>query len=484
MAWFPGRELRMSSERVAGAACVLGRFVEANGRQDTVEMMKCLTRRTLEAGGFSGPTPATVEFRMGTGGEEGERVVIPMSVVAAGEGSDGSVLDEMRCMMVEEDGEWKFDLLATMAPKMEAMEATMRAAMGQLGDVMGEALGAVGEAMGAAFGGSASGLRSAFGDEELVPSTWDGASEVPGESEWRNLPTMTALPGLTKAVTEAVAGAIGREIPVACDLTSLLGLFNAEDDGRLVPWLDADFCPGMASAVELATRVVPVAAGRLRSIRIEASSEWMERELLLDGPDLVYRVDLRNTDGWYGGDELAERVPGVLAGLPERWEEYPRDRGVLPGKEGGATVELYRDVVAPRLMRRLSAMVGAPLALDVEWDRVVRDDRGIALLWTWGLARVVGAVGLAFPEGSGERAPEGWLRVVRLGFGYGERRAACVDGVLDMVISPYQGEKGCFSEQELCGVMFGESIGDSEGHGSGGSSEGEPGGECDGGAQG
>ncbi len=450
----------MSTDRAAGATRVLQSFIDANGRQDAAAMIACLTRSTLEAGGFSGPTPPNVQFKIGDAAEVDGNITIPMHVMPVGD-PDAPVLDTLQCVMVEEDGQWKFDLLATIGPQMAAVEAAMDEAMGALGDAMGQAMGAVGDAMSAAFGESGGANTSAFGDHEVVASTYDTAPEMPGDDEWIDLPELKTLPLLTAAVTEACAGVIGREVQVRCELTGLLGLFAAQDDGAvLINWLDTDFCPGLAAAVEVATRGVPIESARLRSIRIEASGDWMERSLVLDGPDLVYRVDLRQPDGWYSSDELAGLIPGVLAGLPEQWSEYPEAMGTLPPNGYAASLDVYRDAVAPRLMRRICGLVGSPIALDVDWDGLGGDEQAIRGLWSWGLNRILGGVAIAYPEG-GERPPEGWLRTIRIGFSVFEHdlRAKCEDGVLDMVILPRYGEKGSLYEQAMCQVLCGDEVG-------------------------
>jgi hypothetical protein len=204
--------------------------------------------------------------------------------------------------------------------------------------------------------------------------------------------------------------------------------------------------------------VVPVEAARLRSVRIEATPDWMDRSLSLDGPDLVYRIDPRETEGWYGADELAQIIPGVLAGLPENVAAYPADRGSLPSAEPLPTLEVLRDVRAPREMRRLSRKLGGVVALDVDWNCIWEENAQLVRNWClWSLPRVLGAVGLAYPEG-GEGVPEGLIRVVRFVLGYADLNATLKDGVLELSISPMQGEKGCLYEHQVCRVILGEPL--------------------------
>ena len=124
------------------------------------------------------------------------------------------------------------------------------------------------------------------------------------------------------------------------------------------------------------------------------------------------------------------------------------------------SLDLYRDAVAPRLMRQICSAVGSPIALDVDWEGLGGDEQAIRGLWSWGLNRVLGAVAIAYPQ-AGERPPEGWLHTIRIGFSVFEHelRAKCEEGVLDMVIVPRYGEKGCLYEQALCQVLCGEPVG-------------------------
>lgn len=438
----------MPTERVVSAVAALRAFVDANARQDAEGMRGCLTQETLDAGGFSGPMPPGVEFRMGEPAEQESRVIIPLWVLPVGAGDGSPPLDELRCVMVEERGVWKFDLRATLQPQMEAIDSAMEAAMGQIGEAMGAAMGAVTDALSAT-------LSSAFGGHDLEPTDWLDAGEFPVDDEWIALPEFAGLPALTGQVSEAV----GREIPIVCDLRGLLIQCGSDEGDGLLGWLDSDFCPGLAAAVELAHRAFPAETARLRSVRIEPAPDWLERCLVLDGPDLVYRVDLRDPAGWYSADELARIIPGVLTGLPHDPERYPADRGTLPRAERAASLETYREVVAPRLMRRLSGIVGRPVALDVEWGAFEGDDASIRRLFSWGLNRVLGAVAMSYPVGASDSPPEGWLRAIRIELGYGEREATLADGVLGLVVSLGVGERGCFYECHLCPVLFGEPIG-------------------------
>jgi hypothetical protein len=454
----------MPSDQVRGAVAALQAFVDANARQDADGMRACLSQGSQEAGGFNGPTPAGIEFRMGEPEPEGERVVIPLEVVA-GEGMTdgpppGTVLDTLRCIMVQEEGQWRFDLMSTMQPMADAAEAAMKEAMGQLGDAMGAAFGAVGEAMSQAFGdGDGGGATSEFSSEPLEFSTWEQAPDVPGAEELVALPEFTPLPGLTAFLAEC----LGREVPVVADVKGIMSMFNADDPGPLMPWLENEFPRGLVAAIELASRAVPRELERLRSVRIEPAFDWMDRSISVDGADLVYRADFRDTQGWYTEDELAYLVAGSIAAIPPAAGEYPTGMGDQPREDPMPSLETLCNARLPREMRRLSLALGpgggegAPVAVDMNWSDFWSTNQFFRNWCVWGIARVIGAVRLAYPEG-GEAAPEGLVRVLRYRLGYGEKSATLEDGVLTIEISPDRGEQGCLYEHELCRVLLGQPL--------------------------
>ncbi|MCE7974940.1 MAG: hypothetical protein DYG92_11565 [Leptolyngbya sp. PLA1] len=436
--------------RAHDAMAVLRRFVEANAHQDVPAMMGCLSRGTLESGGFSGPMPGAFRFEFGDAESQGEQIIIPMTVLAPGESPDTppTPVMSMRCIMVQEDGDWKFDLASTMQPQMEAMESAMMEAMQQVGSAMGEAMGAMGEALGGVLGSEAEAEVSPFTGEPLVFSGWDDA---PGEyeaDELRQLPEMTHL----EITTRDVSDALGRDVPVVADVQSLMDLFGETDPTKLMPWLDGEFTAGLGQAIALSPF-----ADRLRRVRIEASLEWRCREMLLDGTELVYRADLRADEGWYRfRDELLTVIPPVLAALMAPEPEVPEGFTTLPTQAWGVTVTQFRERLAPRLMRRISTLAGGPVALDVPWGSMINEDTDGKRLQAWGLFPVLAA--LATLASTGEGLAPGALRVIRLEDSLCDRRASFAGGVLHLEMLLRQGEQGCFRPHELVGVLKGTAI--------------------------
>lgn|GEM_PF-4816547 len=443
------------TDHARDAMAVLRRFVDANASQDVVAMMKCLSKGTLESGGFSGPMPGEFRFEFGEAEEQGAGVVIPMTVLAPGETPETPPTPVMalRCIMVEEEGEWKFDLASTMQPQMEAMESAMMDAMQQVGSAMGEAMGAMGGAiegaMGEALGGgTGDGPTSLFTEEPLVFSGWEEAPGAYEPEELRELPEMTPL----EITTRDVSDALGREVPVVADVKSLMDLFGETDPTKLMPWLDGEFTAGLGQAIALSPF-----ADRLRRVRIEASLEWQFREMLLDGTELVYRADLRADEGWYRfRDELLTVIPPVLAALMVPEPEVPEGFTTLPTQAWGVTVTQFRERLAPRLMQRIATLTGGPVALDADWGNMVGEDTDGKRLQAWGLFPALAA--LATLVSSGEGPEPGSLRVIRLQDSFCDRRASFADGVLHLEMLLRQGEQGCFRPHELVGVLKGTPI--------------------------
>lgn len=420
------------------ALAALRAFTDANARGDGPAMTALLSRSTLANGGFSGPTQGDFRYVFGEAEWEGESVVIPLEARAADAAPEDPPMMAMRCVMVREDGAWKFDLAATMRPIEEAMDAALRDAAAQIGPVMSGAMEAVGDAL-------AEALRSEFTGEELAPSAWEDA---PGEVEADDLRPLPALVPLEGASAQ-VARVTGRAIPVLADVTGILALFNTDDAGPLMPWLNDEFCGGLGEAIAAGGDH----AGLLRGVRIEPATDWNEHFLVLEGDILVYRADFRSDHGWYRTrEDLLRIIPGVVAGLAGGPPDVPAGFTALPTNDTGPTVTRYREAWAPRLMRRISVAAGGPVALDADWGSFFDEashGRGLAL---WGLVRVPGA--LALHAARGGPMP----RAVRLRSGTHWRRASCAGGVLELELVVRDGPRGNCYEHEIAEVLAGATI--------------------------
>lgn len=428
----------MSQPDHAAALAALRTFTDANATGDTAAMVGVLSRGTLEAGGFSGPMPQDFQFVFGPPESDADRVIIPLGVFPAGAPLDGDPMMALRCVMVQEGADWKFDLATTMQ-QMEAMiDAAMQEVGTQIGAAMGGAMDAIGDSLGAALGGPTA------SPEELEPGV-----EPFGIQDLQLVPELVRL----EAATAAVSAAAGKDIPVLADMNGLLGLFGSTDPTAMTPWLDNEFCAGLGPAI--------AAAGdnalRLRSIRIDPANDHGEHFFAMDGADLVYRADPRYDDGWYRmQDDLLRIIPGVVLGMSLQDGDVPEGHTALPQNGFWPTVTRYRQAWAPRHMKDIRLMSGEPVALQADWESFYAesfDGRSLAL---WGLCRVPGAIALSMRDID---PPQGWLKAIRLMNGYDQKYAAFADGVLTMAIVGVENEKGCFYEHQLASVFAGEVIG-------------------------
>lgn len=140
----------------AEAKAVLQKFWEAGLRQDEKTMRACLTRKTLESDQFDpSSSPQGARFMFKESHMEGDQAVILVRALPQDAQDDAPSLMDMPCIMVQEDGEWKLDLVATIDRLMGGFEAALGQAAGAIGSAM-EGIGhAVGDALGQAFGSPA-----------------------------------------------------------------------------------------------------------------------------------------------------------------------------------------------------------------------------------------------------------------------------------------------------------------------------------------
>lgn len=145
----------MSAPDFAEPKRVLQAFLDAGTRGDLPTMQACVTRQTLGSGKLdASAAPEGMGFVMDEPRQDGDRVVIPIRAYPIGMPAEGQPAFAMNCFMVQEDGQWKFDL-----PKSaEGMMAGLEAAMGEIASAMGKAMEGVGKAM-------TEGLKEAFGEK-------------------------------------------------------------------------------------------------------------------------------------------------------------------------------------------------------------------------------------------------------------------------------------------------------------------------------
>jgi hypothetical protein len=201
---------------------------------------------------------------------------------------------------------------------------------------------------------------------------------------------MTAMPKTQAAISEAV----GSPVVVEAALKEILQRAGSDETDTIFNWFEDQLFAGWATFLARAGEHMPL-KDRLRALRIEPATRVETRLLALDGSDVVYRLHLPNDQGFYQDQEVADLLPGVLAGLPETIDPASAGRRLLPVDDEIASVGFYRQLAAPRFMRRISALVGHHVALDVNWDDFEACPQAGKLLATWGLNRILGGIALA-----------------------------------------------------------------------------------------
>src|SRR5882724_5987728 len=86
---------------------VLNAFLVALQRNDLAGMSACLTRQSLESAQIHG-SPEGVRYVMGESQMEGERAVINIKGFAQDAPADSPPAMEMACLLIREEGQWKF----------------------------------------------------------------------------------------------------------------------------------------------------------------------------------------------------------------------------------------------------------------------------------------------------------------------------------------------------------------------------------------
>jgi hypothetical protein len=131
---------------------------------DTPDLQKArlhLTRRSVEAGDFhAGAVPAGSTYTLGAEEADDLGRRIPVSVKSPGVGDAAAQEMTVPMIVVEEEGQWKIDL-----------PATMERLMGGMGEAMDKVTGAMGEALTTAMSGVSAALTEGLGGAEAAATT-------------------------------------------------------------------------------------------------------------------------------------------------------------------------------------------------------------------------------------------------------------------------------------------------------------------------
>jgi hypothetical protein len=439
----------LSASDSAQATLVLQTFMEASLRHDEATMRACVTRSTLEANQMKAEGgPEGVRFVFDDQHTEGELLVIRARAIPLDSPEGTPPALEMACLMVKEDGQWKFDLVRSVDRMMGGMEQAME----QVATAMGEAMQGVGQAL-------ADGLQQAFGGSsaESLPQDqdWSTASLSPANAEllpvpawWKNLPKTQA----------AVREALGSRVLVIAAMNDINQQAGSDDPDLLFNWFEDQLFAGWPAMLAQIAQTVPL-AGRLRAIRIESATRVENRLLAVDGSDLVYRMNLPYNDGFYQDDQAAALLPGVLAGLPETIDSVVAGFRLMPLDEQSVDLDLYRQSTAPRYMRRISELLRRNVALDVNWDEFGESPDAGRLLTMWGLNRVFGGIAFACLDPSRLDELALGLSRIRIVLRYDVDKccASYENGVLELGLIPNcWADRGCY-EHEIAAALTGQS---------------------------
>lgn len=425
--------MKQPSRRTDGAVRTLKAFLDANRRRDEEGMRACLTRKTLESGAFTGPNAPDATYVMEEPQVDGDRVILPLKVVP--EGAPPEAAMTLPCILVEEEGAWKFDLAATME---RAFGGVMETAVEQVAGAMSQAMEGVATAMQSAFGAA---------DEAAPAQRWDDAPLEPSDEELLELPAMRPLP----ASAAALSAALGFDVSFAVDMENVLARAGAGRDQEqvLFDWFEQALFTGWPQILAQAAERTPL-RGRLLGVRIEAAQMSRDRFVAVDGNHLVYRLNLPHNDGFYSDEELARILPGVVAGLPDVIDRRAAEHRLLPNDDERPQLSLCRERLVPRHMRRICSLLGRHVDLDLPWDELY-DSAGHGLpLSRWGTNRVLGAIAYACAD----RRPSD-LKGIRMRFVHfpHERAASFSDGVLEVAVNLHGGEAGCLYEHEIAAAL-------------------------------
>jgi hypothetical protein len=228
----------------------------------------------------------------------------------------------------------------------------------------------------------------------------------------------------------------------------------------MIAWYDNSFFAGWQALFDgVVASGVPL-RDRLRSVRIEEAKNREDRIIVLDGSDLVYLMDPANDDGHFTGEYIAALLPGVLAGLPQKIDSAVDGNRTLPLAGEYPTAQSYRERWVPRWMRRIRALLGKPIRLDIDWTSAADATNVGPQLPRWGLNRVYGALCLACMDSARKEELKRDLKTIEfdLGSGVYKKSAKYENGKLTIGLCYFGGDTpGCY-EHEIAGALAGQPV--------------------------
>ena len=163
----------MTDQDLRAALETLQSFLAASASGDREGMQRALTRASIADGSYDNPPPPELALVPGSPRKDGARVLIPMRLMPPGATADTPPIATFTSVLVQEDGGWKLDVIATReqaSPEMDALANQMMQQMGEaLGGAMqqmGDAMQQMGQALGEALGGGSAAGEPRSEDDE------------------------------------------------------------------------------------------------------------------------------------------------------------------------------------------------------------------------------------------------------------------------------------------------------------------------------
>ncbi len=395
-------------EDAAAALESLQRFLAANTRRDDAAMLALLSRRTRDAGGFSG---ATSEFDTVTLGEPEPHSQGWMILIEPGP-EYADTRPPLPAIMIFEDGDWKLDLVASIEMVYggpEGLEQLAEEMMSALGDAAAGAIDSLG-IIAAAVGDT----LSTYGDDddaepgslaarliEAAPAldcrVWDDVEPYPPAHELETLPPTFALPATTAAVSEALGFDVRAVVTFNDMHWPIEDELRTQIDGYIA-WLDDEFMKPWIEVLPTIARFVPL-IGRMNSLRYEPIRTDNFRYLIADGNAIVLRMTTGDNVAAIDPNQLVALGCGVAAALPDQiLPQFDGTTRQIPAEGTPDAGQAWFDVVAPRQMKRISAMLGRNVRLRADPASLLFNDERDLRLYRSGLGRIMGGIGLALGD--------------------------------------------------------------------------------------
>ncbi len=283
--------------------------------------------------------------------------------------------------------------------------------------------------------------EGAFSFDEIQPVIRQGLDLQRGKA------TRRLMEVAAPALKEAIERASGLSVDVQIDVGSFAGQDTPDDAIQVMHKLEHEVFRNFAAIIANAGQQL-ILPGRLRAVRFVHVSYYAQRVIHLEGADLVYRLNLTDDAGRYSDSELAEIIPGVLAGLPDSIENAE------PAMEYDSDVKrvrFYRDQIGIRLAERTRALAEKEFAFEIDWLDVACDSYAAEGLPLWGLHRVCGAIGLWCADADRKALLQNELNAIYIKTvsDASNKRIVLEDGRLVMHISFSDGERGCYYECDI-----------------------------------